>query len=43
VASLIKVFGNPIKEFIEKYFNLLAIAFTILLAGGFIIIKYIIV
>ena len=43
VASLIKVFGDPIKEFIEKYFNLLAIAFTILLAGGFIIIKYIIV
>ena len=43
VASLIKVFGDPIKEFIEEYFNLLAIAFTILLIGGFIIIKYIIV
>ena len=43
VASLIKVFGDPIKEFIEKYFNLLAIAFTILLIGGFILIKYIIV
>jgi len=43
VASLIKVFGDPIKEFIEKYFNLLAIAFTILLIGGFIFIKYIIV
>ena len=43
VASLIKVFGDPIKEFIEKYFNLLALAFTILLIGGFIFIKYIIV
>ena len=43
VASLIKVFGDSIKEFIEKYFNLLAIAFTILLIGGFIFIKYIIV
>ena len=43
VASLIKVFGNPIKEFIEKYFNLLAIAFTILLIGGFILIRYIVV
>ena len=43
VASLIKVFGDPIKEFIEKYFNLLAIVFTILLIGGFIFIKYIIV
>ena len=43
VASLIKVFGDPIKEFIEKYFNLLAIVFTILFIGGFIFIKYIIV
>jgi len=43
VATLIKVFGDPIKKFIEKYFNLLAIAFTILLIGGFIFIKYIIV
>ena len=43
VATLIKVFGDPIKEFIEKYFNLLALAFTILLIGGFIFIKYIIV
>ena len=41
VASLIKVFGDPIKEFIEKYFNLLALIFTILLIGGFILIKYI--
>ena len=41
VASLIKVFGDPIKEFIEKYFNLLALIFTILLIGGFIFIKYI--
>ena len=43
VATLIKVFGDPIKEFIENYFNLLALAFTILLIGGFIFIKYIIV
>ena len=43
VATLIKIFGDPIKELIEKYFNLLAIAFTILLIGGFIIIKYIVV
>ena len=43
VATLIKVFGDPIKEFIEKYFNLLAIVFTILFIGGFIFIKYIIV
>jgi len=39
VAGLIKVFGEPIREFIDKYFNLLAILFTVLLIGGFLIIK----
>jgi len=42
VASLIKVFGEPIRNFIENYFNLLALIFTILLIGGFILIKFII-
>ncbi len=41
VAWLIWKFGPTIKQFIDKYFNLLAILFTILLIGGFILIKYI--
>ena len=41
VASLISVFGEPIRNFIENYFNLLAVIFTILLIGGFILIKFI--
>lgn len=40
VASLIWKFGAPIKQFIDKYFNLCAIAFTVLLIGGFVLIKY---
>jgi membrane protein YqaA with SNARE-associated domain len=40
VAGLIWKFGDEIKEFIDKYFNLLAIAFTVLLIGGFVGIKY---
>ena len=40
VAFLIWKFGDPIKGFIDKYFNWLAIAFTILLVGGFVAIKY---
>ena len=40
VAGLIWKFGDPIKSFIDKYFNLLAIAFTVLLVGGFVGIKY---
>lgn len=35
VAALIWKFGAPIKSFIEKYFNILAVAFTVLLIGMF--------
>lgn len=35
VAGLVWKFGAPIKKFIDKYFNLCAIAFTVLLIGGF--------
>jgi membrane protein YqaA with SNARE-associated domain len=41
VAFLIWKFGPQIKSFIDKYFNWLAIAFTVLLIGGFVAIKYI--
>ncbi|MCJ7555268.1 MAG: DedA family protein [Ignavibacteriaceae bacterium] len=40
VAFLIWKFGPQIKGFIDKYFNWLAIAFTVLLIGGFFVIKY---
>ena len=34
-AALIWKFGAPIKAFIDKYFNILAILFTVLLIGSF--------
>jgi membrane protein YqaA with SNARE-associated domain len=40
VAFLIWKFGPNIKRFIEKYFNVLAMGFTGLLIGGFVLIKY---
>lgn len=40
VAFLIWKFGPQIRNFIDKYFNWLAIAFTVLLIGGFVVIKY---
>lgn len=40
ISWLIWKFGAPIKTFIDKYFNLLAIAFTVLLIGSFVLIKY---
>jgi len=42
VAGLIWIFGEPIREFIDKYFNLLAILFTVLLIGGFLMIKWLV-
>jgi len=41
VAGLIYYFGPGIQTFIEKYFNLLVVVFTILLVGSFVILKYI--
>ena len=38
IGGLIWKFGAPIKTFIDKYFNLLAILFTILLIGSFVLI-----
>lgn len=40
IAGLIWKFGAPIKVFIDKYFNWIAIAFTVLLAGTFVLVKY---
>lgn len=42
VAGLIYFFGPPIRSFIDKYFNIMVVVFTILLIGGFVVIKYLI-
>ncbi|NQT80821.1 MAG: DedA family protein [Candidatus Aminicenantes bacterium] len=39
VAALFRKFGPEIKSFIDKYFNLFAILFFLLLLGGFLLIK----
>jgi membrane protein YqaA with SNARE-associated domain len=40
VAGLIYCFGPRIQRFIDRYFDLLAVTFTVLLVGSFIVIKY---
>lgn len=42
VGGLIYIFGPKIKAFIDKYFNVLAVAFTVLLVAGFVVIKFVI-
>lgn len=39
VSTLIWWFGPKIKHFIEKYFELVVVAFTLALIGGFVVIK----
>jgi membrane protein YqaA with SNARE-associated domain len=39
VAVLIAKFGEPMKVFIDKHFNKLALAFGLLLVGGFAVLK----
>mgnify|MGYP001820048705 FL=1 len=39
IGGLIYLFGPKIQAFIERYFNLIAILFCVLLLGGFILLK----
>ena len=41
ISLLILKFGIRIRNFIDKYFNILSIIFTILLFAGYILIRYI--
>lgn len=38
---LLRYFGKPIVEWMDKWFDLAAIAFAVLLVGGFVLLKYI--
>ena len=40
VGGLIYLFGPKIQNFIDRYFNILAVVFTILLVVGFVLIKH---
>ncbi|SMC46756.1 YqaA family protein [Primorskyibacter flagellatus] len=40
VAGLLRVFGAPIRDFIERRLGLVFTAFVVLLLGGFLVVKY---
>lgn len=42
VSLLIWKFGKPITSFIDRYFNLLTLLFSILFIGGFVVIKFLV-
>lgn len=39
VGGLIRFFGPAVKEFIERYFNLLTVLFAVLLIAGFLVLS----
>jgi len=39
VAGMIRLFGESIRRFIERYFNWVTIAFMLLLVGGFLLLS----
>jgi membrane protein YqaA with SNARE-associated domain len=39
VAAVIYIFGESVNRFIDRWFNVLTVAFSILLVGGFLVIK----
>jgi membrane protein YqaA with SNARE-associated domain len=40
VGALIFRFGPGVKQFIDRYFSWLTLIFAVLLAGGFLLLKY---
>ena len=40
VGGLIRVFGPAIRDFIDRYFNILTVAFVVLLVLGFVVVSY---
>lgn len=40
VAFALRLLGEPAKHWIDRYFNRLTLAFTILLIGGFVVLKF---
>ncbi|MFQ5621535.1 MAG: YqaA family protein [Candidatus Nanoarchaeia archaeon] len=41
VAALLHFFGPKVKDFIDRYFNILTLVFLVLFIGGFYVIKYV--
>lgn len=41
VASLLRLFGKKVEDLIEKYFDLFALLFMVLLIGGFLLLQHV--
>ena len=41
VAGLLRIFGEPVREFIDRWFNLLTILLATLVIGGFVVLRWV--
>ena len=41
VAGLMYLYGEPVKAFIERYLNVLSVAFVVLLVGGYLLVTHV--
>jgi hypothetical protein len=39
VAAILRMFGAPVRRTLEKHFDLAALAFLVLLIGGFVVLR----
>jgi len=40
VAALLRYFGEPMKDFIDRWFNVLTVVLAVLFVGGFLVLKF---
>ena len=40
VAGLLRIFGEPMRDFIDRWFNLLTIVLVLLIVGGFLVVRW---
>lgn len=41
VAGLMYLYGEPVKAFIERYLNVLSVAFVVILIGGYLLVTHV--
>jgi len=40
VAGLLRLFGEPMRAFIDRYFNVLSVALVLLIVAGFLVVRW---
>lgn len=40
VAGLLRLFGEPMRDFIDRYFNILSVLLVVLIVAGFLVVRW---